>query len=248
MRKGPIKSPFSVGPTVPTTLAPGHGVLAWASLCSSVGVVFSGAASGPVSSRVSNVCRVGCSCATAVLTSAATSPSITTAAVTNTLNRRMCPPKDPVVSLLLAPPVGASPLPFVRSAPHRLVGVYESPTVKLVSAHGSDILRRPLYLRADLKSRAVLGSEQAGQGRHVRGRHARARLSAVAPSGNGGQDLHPRGGHVNRCSKVREGCSLVLLIGGGYGDHVLVSRRVAWPVRVLVAGSGHDDDPVIPGV
>jgi hypothetical protein len=115
--------------------------------------------SGPVISRVSSVCLVDRSCATAGLPSTATSPHIVIAAVKNTLNRRMHPPMGFVASLLRAPVGGASPPLFVRSALHRLLRVYETPTVILIFSFGPEIGGGPLYESADLGRQEILGGE-----------------------------------------------------------------------------------------
>src|SRR5687768_8546344 len=142
---------------------------------------------------------------------------------------------------------GASSLLFARSAPHRPVRVYESPTEESILALGPEVGGGPLYPPADLRGRAALGGEQTGQGSNVRGSHARARLYIVTPARDGGKDPHPRGGNVY-FAVVRETGPPVLQICGGYGDHVPVSGGIAWPARVLVACRGNDHDPVSPGV
>src|SRR5215212_4610336 len=254
MGKGLVVTRSSlVGPTESSSFAPGHSVFAWASraLCSGAWAVFSGAGSGFVTSRVWRTCRLGCSCATAALTTSASTPASTqimTAAVKTKFTRRMRPPTVLVVPLWPVPTGSARSSPVARSGPHRLVRVYEPRPEVDVFSFGPYIRGGPLYTLADLGSRAALGGEQTGQRRHVRGGHARTRLRVVATSGYRGQDLDPGGGHVDRLSVVRETGSPVLLVGGRDGDHVLISRGIAGPARGIVAGSGHHNDIVFPGV
>src|SRR5918995_2976441 len=159
---------WSVGPTESISTAPGHAVSACTSLAlwseGGVRFAFSGGTSGSAISRVSKVfCAADCSCAAAaVAPSAAT--SVTTATIKNTLNNRMRSPVGLVVSLLCVPIGGASPSPSFRSALHCLPRVYEPPAELIVFSAGPEIGGGPLYPPADLRSRAVLGSEQTGHG------------------------------------------------------------------------------------
>src|SRR5690606_6981968 len=128
----------------------------------------------------------------------------------------------------------------------RFVGV--DPSFAPVGTRSGNRVRGIFDGRPDLRSAAPLGVQKPCKPRHVGCRHRGTGQAAIAAARVGGVDVHSRRGHIHPAAVVGEGGFVVVAVGGGNGDGIVVVGRVGGKGCAAVAGSSHHDGSAVPGV